>query len=100
MTEATTHRIVVVHGAPGTELVRILEKSGLEPVVDDGDVTVWGPAASSALQDLLPEHPHLPTGCHVPAGCQGNGQTTRAHTWLVHADNNDLGNGRDLWSDQ
>jgi len=73
MTEATTHRIVVVHGTPGTELVKILKQSGLEPVVDDGDVTVWAPNAKSPelrVNSLPPQMRTRPSGSDTLDGPQ------------------------------
>ena len=40
---STTQRIVVVHGPVGAELADLLRRSGLEAVIDDGDVTIWAP---------------------------------------------------------
>lgn len=49
MTENTTDRIVIVHGAPGPELIEVLHCAGLELVVEGDQVAIWAPALAIAI---------------------------------------------------
>ena len=50
-TSIDSRRVVVIHGPAGDELTGLLARSGLHPVVNTGDTTIWAPTP-----------PLLPTG--------------------------------------
>ncbi len=64
-TSTTVHRIVVVHGTPGNDLVEVLQRAGLESVVSSDDVSTWAPT-------ILSSHPVPPaaTTAHTPGSDQ------------------------------
>lgn len=44
----TAQRIVVVHGPAGRDLSELLQRSGLDIIVDDGNLTIWAPRPDEA----------------------------------------------------
>lgn len=42
-TDMRSQRIVVVHGPAGRDLTEVLRRSGLDIIVDDGNLTIWAP---------------------------------------------------------
>ena len=50
-------RVVVVHGPAGDELTALLTDSGLTPVVDTGETTIWAPAPAPAPAPVAADPP-------------------------------------------
>ncbi len=69
-------RVVVVHGPPGDDLSQVLTRSGLVPVVDTGDTTIWAPPPPPAITGAPGRDPALLLDVVTAARRLGIGRTS------------------------